>query len=418
MDIQLPATSLRKWQGEALTAWVNAGYRGIVAAATGTGKTLFAVHAVARAPVDRVVVVVPKRAIQDQWIRLFRSGLNVGPALLGTMGGDTNNFRLDQRFVIAVIDSARRGLPEPVRYWQSNGETVMLVVDECHWAGSAQSQQMFSAPFDATLGLSATPERGDDGFDDLLVPNLGEVIYRYTLRQALDDKLLADLRSIHEYFSLSTHDKHEYARLSDRIISLRSQLEGSEGLDPGPGWDARLSQLAVTDASAQRLKNLLRDRSRLVSRSAERLEVVKSLAGRGLLSGMRTLVFNESVSQAEKVLTVLEESGLRCELEHSRLPSERRSAALKRFATGAVDALVAVRALDEGVDVPEADLALIVSGTLNARQRIQRIGRVVRPKGRGATVYSVLARSTSEELDVGYRDDDLLGPDRVIRHYN
>lgn len=419
MQIQLPATVLRKWQEEALTAWVKAGYRGIVAAATGTGKTLFSIHAAAAAPVDRLVVVVPKRALQDQWSRLFRTGLGIAPGLLGTIGGTRNEFRLEHRFVVAVIDSARRGLADPVRYWQANGERVMLIVDECHWAGSEQSKSMFSVPFDSTLGLSATPERGDDGFDDLLVPNLGEVVYRYTLRHALDDGLLADLRSVHEYFNLGVGDRNEYARLSDRITSLRIQLEGgNDGLEPGPGWDSRLAQLAVSNSSAQNLKNLLQERSRLVSRSMERLKVVRSILDKGQLLGKRTLVFNESVDQAERVLRILEEEGMRCDLEHSRLPNERRAAALKRFASGAIDALVAVRALDEGIDVPDADVALIVSGTLNPRQRIQRIGRVVRPNGNLATVISILARGTSEEFEVGYRDDELLGSERVTRNYD
>lgn len=419
MKLRLPDLALRRWQEEALDSWASAGYRGIVAAATGTGKTLLAVHAAARAPVDRLIVVVPKRSIQDQWVRLFRTGLNFAPHRLGTIGGDRRDFQLQNHVVVAVIDSARRGLAEPIRYWHNNGDKVMLVVDECHWAGSAQSASLFEVQCDATLGLSATPERGDDGFDDLLVPNLGEVVYRYTLRHALDDGLLAPLLSYHEYFSLSFSDQHEYARLTDKVVNLR-RLIGSTvgGLEAGPGWDMRLARLAETNSDAKQLKNLLRNRARLVAQSIERLKIVESIAERGQLTGRKTLVFNETVDQAERVLEVLEERGLRCELEHSRLSPASRAAALRRFASGAVDALVAVRALDEGIDVPDAEVALIVSGTLNPRQRIQRIGRVVRPNGSEAVAISILAKGTSEEHEVGARDDELLGPDRVVRHYN
>jgi len=416
MDIKIPGTSLRAWQREALAAWVGAGYRGIVAAATGTGKTLFAVHAIAQAPVERTIVVVPKQALQDQWLRMFRTGLDVSPLMLGSIGGKRKDFNLKNRVVVAVIDSARRGITEPVRYWQSAGERVMLVVDECHWAGSAQSMSMFEVPCDATLGLSATPERGDDGFDDVLVPNLGPIVFRYRLRQALDDGLLADLTSVHEYFELSGNDHAEYESLETRSAALRNSLAAAHPeLLPGPGWDARLAKLAVTNPAARQLKGLLASRGEVVARSKERLKVVDNIARSGLLRGKRSLVFNENVTQATRVLEIFERHGLRCDLEHSRLPSERREAALRRFATGSIDALVAVRALDEGIDVPDAEVALIVSGTLNARQRIQRIGRVVRPNGRHALVISILALGTSEEYDVGDRDGELLGPERVVR---
>lgn len=416
MDIKVPGTALRPWQGQALNAWVDAGHRGIVAAATGTGKTLFAVHAIANAPVERTIVVVPKQALQDQWLRMFRTGLDISPLKLGTIGGKRKDFNLRNNVVVAVIDSARRGIAEPVRYWQGVGERVMLVVDECHWAGSDQSTAMFEVPCDVTLGLSATPERGDDGFDDILVPNLGPVVYRYRLRQALDDGLLADVTSVHEYFELSGSDQAEYNSLDTRVATLRNDLATLHPeLRAGPGWDSRLARLSTTNPAAKQLKALLALRRKVLTSARERLKVVEDVAQSGLLTGRRSLVFNESVQQATQVLEILERHGLRCDLEHSRLSSERRDAALRRFGTGAIDVLVAVRALDEGIDVPDAELALIVSGTLNARQRIQRIGRVVRPNGRPAIVISILALGTSEEYDVGNRDEELLGPERIVR---
>lgn len=412
----MPDIPLRAWQRDALDAWGKERQRGIVAAATGTGKTLLALNAIAAFAADggrRVVVVVPKQVLQDQWVSLFRTTAGLGPDRLGTIGGRRPDFKLTHQVVVAVLDSARTRLTDPVAFWRSQGERVLLIVDECHWAGSERSETMFRLPYDATLGLSATPERGDDGFDDILVPNLGPVVYRYTVRAALDDRLLADLSAINVYFRLGVGDHSEYARLTERITELRAGIKVRyPDLGAGPGWDARLNALAADDPDAKRLANLVQQRRKLVATTTERLTVLQRVVDAGALDGRHVLIFNETVAQAEATLAIVEAAGARCDLEHSRLPPARRDAAYRRFASGAIDILVAVRALDEGVDVPDANGALIVSGTLNPRQRIQRIGRVLRPKGERAVVWSLLARDT-EEFDVGRTDDELLGADRV-----
>lgn len=411
--LALPERPLRSWQGEALESWRRNSQRGIVAAATGTGKTLLACHAMSAfwGEKCRAVVVVPKQSLQEQWVRMFRSSMNLGPQVLGTIGGREKSFALSHRVVVAVIDSARSRLAPVVQHWKEQNERVMLIVDECHWAGSERSVGMLAANFDATLGLSATPERGDDGFDDLLVPRLGRVVYRYPLRDALDDELLAPLEVVNAYFDLDAAEQREHAKLTDQIRALRAKMP--EGFDDGPGWDARLARAAASDSDAHSLRSLLQRRRRLTVAAAGRLECVTQIVREGLLSHRRTLVFNESIEQAESVAAILRHSEVSFEVEHSRLSAERRQAALRRFAGGACGVLVAVRALDEGIDVPEADQAIIVSGTFNRRQRIQRIGRVVRPSGSKARVISLLAAGTPEQWEVGAADPELLGPERV-----
>jgi len=413
LTFKLPDTDLREWQVQALSAW-SGKQRGIIAAATGTGKTLLAVHAVNRFwdERSRVIVVVPKQVLQDQWVRMFRTTIGLGPQILGTIGGPNGSFDLRHRVVVAVIDSARVRLPGIVEHWRSLGERVMLVVDECHWAGSVTSLSLLSTDFDATLGLSATPERSDDGFDELLVPRLGEVVYRYPLRRALDDGLLAPLEVVNLYFDLEAAEQREYARISDRISSLRARLMAG-GMEDGPGWDARLAQSAAGDSDAYALRGLLQRRRRLTTSAAGRMQCLKFVVENGYLDHRRTLIFNESIAQAELVGTMLGKAGVSYELEHSQLTSVRRSAALRRFSTGSTPVLVAVRALDEGIDVPDADQGIIVSGTFNSRQRIQRIGRVVRRSGSTARVLSFLASGTAEQWEVGAADPQLLGPDRV-----
>ena len=408
---------LRPWQREALAAWRSSGRRGIVAAATGTGKTRLALAAIQdfRGPSAKVIVVVPRINLAEQWRDVLRLQLRLGPADLGSIGGSSPKFRYSQSVVVAVINSARRQLTTIADHWHRQGNRVMLIVDECHWAGSDQSRSLFEADFDATLGLSATPERADDGFDELLVPSLGPVVFRYPLRSALDDGLLAPLQSLCIYVDLTALEQDEYRRASKRIDALRREVEARHPSLAASGALSlgSLARIAREDDDARRLKSLLAERSRGLAAAAARVSVVRDLATSDALDGRRTIIFNETIAQAESVQRVLTDAGRPSEMDHSRLTPAARAQAQRRFREGTTDILVAVRTMDEGIDVPEANLAVIVSGTLNPRQRIQRIGRVVRPAGGAAVVASILARGTTEETEVGWNDDTLLGRERV-----
>lgn len=409
---------LRLWQQEALEAWKSAGNRGIVAAATGTGKTRVALSIIERALErgDRVVIVVPKKILADQWVGELRRKLRLGPNTLGTLGGNKPSFRYEHRVVVSVINSARTRLSDIVSYWQSLDEQVLLIIDECHWAGSEQSRGLFETPADYTLGLSATPERGDDGYDEILVPGLGPVVYRYALRDALDDGLLAPVTALNVYIDLSPWERSEYGRLVDDLRRVLEDERGlPEGIDPSdPALPKLLSALSGRSSAAKKAERLMSEQRRLLASSPARVSLLAELCRLGVFAQRRSLVFNETIQQAEDAHRLLSAEGLAVVMDHSKMPVEQRERAHRLFAAGSADCLVAVRTVDEGVDVPDADLAVITSGTLNPRQRIQRIGRVVRPKAGGAAVVSLLAKGTAEE-SVGLRDEALLGPERV-RH--
>lgn len=382
---------LRAWQNRAFAAWDSAGRRGIVAAATGTGKSRLALEALSLLPRDgRAVVVVPRLSLVPQW----QSGVREAgwhPSDTAVMATGYPTPRLTQPIVIAVIDSARDGVPHLAEFWRREGRQTLLVVDECHWAGSSRNGDIFSEPFQQRLGLSATPDRLDDGLEEVLVPGLGEVVYRYSLRDALDDGLLAPLLAINVYIDLDDGESREYARLSAAIAAARS----------GPRTGPSSLELA---------------RRRLVSRASARGRVVQQALDAGLFGGRRALLFHERIADAEASADLLNERGLVVGLEHSRLPSDRRAKTLRAFKAASLDALVTVRTLDEGIDVPAADLGIIVSGGLQQRQRIQRIGRLLRPNGERAVVVTALARGTSEESVVGVQDTQLLGSERVRHH--
>lgn len=409
---------LRAWQHDALQQWEANGRRGIVEAATGTGKTVVALAAIAGLDADdlRVAIVVPRIVLVDQWRAALRDYLGVQSRDVGTLGG-AGAFG-GQRVVIAVINSARAGLGPLVKRWKRERGRVLLIVDECHWSGSEMNSRIFDVACNFTLGLSATPERSDEGFDEVLVPALGDVVYRYPLKQALDDGVLAPLRCVDLYLDLDLDEQADYDEFSERIRQIRQSLESQypELAYAGERWPIVLRRLATFDPQAEQLELLMFKRRRLVSSARGRQLCLEDLLGSGILEGRKAIVFHETIDTAEQTLIALRAHGFLTFVEHSQLRPREREAALESFRSSQAGVLVAVRTVDEGVDVPDADLAVIMSGTLTGRQRIQRIGRILRHSGGTAICFSLLARGTTEQTLVGARDEELLGGDRVRHH--
>lgn len=409
-------SELRAWQVDALARWRVNGHRGIVAAATGTGKTRMAIEAIREvlAAGGRAIVVVPTRTLQHQWIRGLRSARIAGRRL-GTIGGTNPDPNPDHLILVAVIDSARNGARNLMRHWASSGLKTLLVVDECHWAGSDYNRGVFEGDASWRLGLSATPERGDDGFDDVLVPMLGPVVYRYALRDAMDDGVLSHLRSVNLLVDLSRMEQREYERVEGAVSSLRLQLrESHPQLFNSSDWTAAVAQAASKIPMANRLNALVKERRRLLANSSGRLTIIERLVAQGILHGRRSIVFNETIDQAERVAEIVGRLDEKFSIDHSRMGPREREVNLDAFRAGATSTLIVVRTADEGLDIPDADQAIIVSGTMNPRQRIQRLGRVVRLGGVSPRAISLLARGTVEETVVAQHDRELLGLERVV----
>jgi superfamily II DNA or RNA helicase len=385
---------LRPWQTAALTEWRAAGKRGIVAAATGTGKTRLAIEALSGLTDDWVgVIVVPTKALQSQWVEVLCRQLQTHPRNVGTIGGDSPKYDVGQRFLVAILNSAKDRLPPLVEHWRQAGRKTLLVVDECHRAGARDgAQSLWSTTYEATLGLSATPERGDDGLDEILIPALGPVIYRYPLRAALDDRVLAPLTVANLYLDLNALEMAAYHAIEGRIER----------------WVQ--SGASIGDPVVQRLRA---EQANVARRASGRQIAIRALIEGGLLQGRRSILFHETIDQAQRTADTLQELDFVYAIEHSKLPPEARTTGLRRFSSGSVDILITVRALDEGIDVPDANTAVIVSGNMNPRQRIQRAGRIIRPSGEGSLLVSLFARGTPEEMQVGANDADLFGSSRV-----
>lgn len=397
---------LRSWQESALDAWRAEGRRGIVEVVTGGGKTVFAEACILSAldahPSLRVVIVVPTIALVDQWYVSLQEELSVEPHDIAVFaGGRRPKFA---RLNLMVINTARDAAPA-----LSKSGLSMLVVDECHRAGSAENVRALQGSYVATLGLSATPERPyDDALDEAIVPALGRIIYRYDLVRARADGVVTPFHLTNVEVALLPDEQEKYDRLTRRI----GQKLGGRADHSGP--------------MPEGISELLRQRGRVAALATMRIPTTVHLAD--IHRGNRLMIFHEDIAALTRICAALKSRGHSVTEYHTGISPVLRRSNLRLYRQGVFDIMASCRALDEGINIPETQVAVIASASATARQRIQRLGRVLRPsRGKDqALVFTIFAtnaerdRLTSEALEltgtatvswlkVGGRSDAVVG---------
>ena len=367
---------LRAWQAAALEIWRRSD-RGVVAVVTGGGKTWFALACVVdlleRKPETSIVIVVPTTALLDQWVVVLTDDLGISPEDIATYGGGKRPSK-HRLFNVMVINTARTVAPAVAK----SGPTF-LIVDECHRAGSVENARSLRGPHIATLGLSATPERDfDDLFNEAVVPVLGEVIYRYNYRQALGDGVITDFDLTNVQVPLTKEEQTAYNGFTKKLIPLLRMREQGKMVD-------------------DRIQVVLRNRARVSTGAVMRIPAAVKIVEDH--RRIKTIVFHEQIFAADAITQFLKERGHRVSAYHSGIGLHLRQDNLRMFRRGEIDVLVTCRALDEGINVPDASLAVVVASTSSTRQRIQRLGRVLRPAPdkKKAEIYTVYATEPEAE---------------------
>lgn len=370
------ARTPRRWQQDALSIWRSQGRRGIAGVVTGAGKTMFAelclLDFLTENPIGQIVVIVPTVALLDQWYIDIQEDLGVSANDIAVFSGER---RSDKAAVInlLILNTARSEAPRLTAM-----APTLLIVDECHRAASPENAKALAGEPVATLGLSATPERDyDEGLAEILEPALGRQFFEYGYDQASGDGVISDFVLINVEIPLLPAEQAKYDELSARVGAAMRAIKAGESDD-------------------SRLRIALQRRAAVSVRAASRVPVAVWLAD--LHRGERTVVFHEEIAAAQEIYHLLLEHGHSATIYHSKVPEHVRRDNLRLFRRGVFQVLVSCRALDEGVNVPETQVGIIASSSASARQRIQRLGRVLRPASgkESATVFTLYATEIEE----------------------
>jgi superfamily II DNA or RNA helicase len=365
--------ALRPYQQAALEAWLDAGCRGVIELPTGAGKTYIALKAMERLNVA-TLVVVPTLDLVDQWRRQLEAFFHIEAGVVG--GGEAAVKPL----TVATYDSAY------LRGEQLGNRFLFLVFDEVHHLPAPsymQIAEMYVAPH--RLGLTATYEREDGAHMEL--PRLvGGRVYRLGV-DALTGRHLSPYTLETIFVDLTPEERVIYDReytvftgyLKRKHIRLRSPRDFQRFImSTGGNRDARTALLA-------------RNRAIDVALNAQsKIHVLADLLT--AYADEKTLIFTRHNSLVYRISRRFLIPAITYQT-----PKEERKTVLEEFRTGGYRVLVTSQVLDEGIDVPDASMAFIISGTGSSREYIQRLGRILRKqKGKTAKLVEVVTRDTVE----------------------
>jgi superfamily II DNA or RNA helicase len=368
------SVTMRGYQKRALGAWDKAGRRGVIVLPTGAGKTVIAMKAIELVN-QPAVVIVPTLDLLEQWRKRVQEELGID---VGVYGGGENTVKA---VTICTYDSAF------IRAGELGNRFSLLIFDEVHHLPGESFRQiaeMFTAPY--RMGLTATYERED--MLHLELPRLiGGVVYRLK-PEDLAGRYLSDFRLERVNVELTEEEKEEYQR-NYRVFT--SYLEENRIWLNSPIAFQRFIMRSSRDAQARQAL-LARNRALSIAFNSEakvdRLEEI-------LRSNPddRILVF----TQHNDLVFKISRRFLLPFITHATGKEERYDV-LKCFREGVYRAIVTSKVLDEGIDVPEASIGVIVSGTGSSREFIQRLGRLLRKsEGKGqARLIELVSRETSE----------------------
>jgi superfamily II DNA or RNA helicase len=390
------------WQKRAIQKWEDNHYSGVVEAITGTGKSLVgiaAIHGVTKVG-GRALVVVPTSALLEQWwsgVRNALPGLRVGKLTAGF-----KDTFADHDVLIATVQTAYRALPK-------QPSLGLLVADESHRYGSSEYSKVLGTGYQRRLALSGTYERQqDDGIERYLEPYFGNVVHQYGYAAALHDQVVAPFHLGFAPVSFTPSEQKKFNDATERCEKSRVSLMRNYFYPfEWPLFFAQVQETLLSrswgeemDLASKYMAAFTERRTTMAEASAKEALATEIAPAFSDLSGV--LVFTETKDSARRLAFGINLSSSAAPLT-SDSKAEERTATMNQFTRGRLTTICAPRLLDEGIDVPEAELAVIIAASQTRRQMVQRMGRVIRLKKdrRHARILIVYAIGTPEDPTLG-----------------
>ena len=375
---------LREYQASALCAWELAGRRGVIVLPTGSGKTRIALAAMAATRLP-VLCLVPTRVLLEQWRHEIAA---VYPRPVGCYG---EGRREVAPVTVATYESAYRHLDRIGHRFR------LLIVDEVHHFGCGFRDEALEMTLaGARLGLTATPPR-NPAHTARLTDLIGPTVYELAIGD-LTGRFLASLDVVTLHVDLADKERVNYTNLHRLFTSAYAAFRQTL---PQATW-ADFVRAAGRSAEGRRALSAWREARRLLALTQAKRDMLCALLDRH--GNARMLIFTADNTSAYAIAREHLIMPLTCDIGRTE-----RDQVLEAFRQGQLRALVSSRVLNEGLDVPDADVAVIVGGALGEREHVQRIGRLLRPgPGKRALVYELVTRQTLEVSQAWRRRQGLV----------
>ena len=376
---------LREYQSEAINAWFQNGCHGLWEMATGTGKTITALSAMAKLREKKkrlfILIVSPYQHLVDQWGKVsVQFGFEPILAYKGattwvkSLSTALVQYNWGNQDIVFTITTRKTFISSTLQKMLARvSENAVLVADEVHHLGATGSRKKLTNVFDYRLGFTATLDRWfDDVGTDALKEYFGGVVYEFTLGQAINEGFLCQYEYYPDLVELTDEELERYEKLSKKI--------------------SKLFYSNSSDEQNEHLEHLLRMRAKLLNNAENKLPMLLEILA-GKTDSLHHTLFYCAPGQINLVIPTLTGLGLRVAKFTAEESTDERQELLEMFASGHLQALVAMKCLDEGVDVPSTQTAYILASSSNPREFVQRRGRILRkaPGKEKAAIHDLIA---------------------------
>ncbi|MBL7197066.1 MAG: DEAD/DEAH box helicase family protein [Candidatus Omnitrophica bacterium] len=368
---------LRDYQKEAIRKWKETNYTGILEMATGTGKTITALACASEVYESNgslaLIVIVPYIHLIDQWQKEMQK-FNFFPVLCSSGHGDwysnlqlkIQDYNLGFRKIFCCITTHITASKDRFQNLisQISRKPRMAIYDEVHSLGATVLRNALSANIEHRLGLSATPQRWFDSHGTkLLMKYFKGTCFSFSLEQAIG-KFLVPYKYIPHIIEMSDDEFYEYCKLS---MSINKLFYKEQNVEDNPY-----------------LQTLMRERAKLINNAEKKREIFKLVVEEELKQSKNLgqpflhALFYCPIGGHQEVLKTVARMGIKAREFIYQVNNKERQNILKQFERGDIQALVAMKCLDEGIDLPATKFAIILASTTNPREFIQRRGRILR----------------------------------------
>jgi superfamily II DNA or RNA helicase len=396
---RFPFDEPREYQKQAYSNWIENDYKGVFAMATGTGKTITSLNCVLQEYLKnktyRFIVLVPTISLAEQWYSEIVNEFNFQNCLICSSNGKWENvlkqhgkeimFGLDSNFSVIATYATFRGLKFQNiinKYFEGNLNKLTLIADEAHTFGSAKLLKILPTKIGKRIGLSATPERvydkyGQDKLCEFFNSYAPEYTFNYDMQRAIREGVLCKYYYYPRFVELEEEELINYKKITKKLYKY---------IDSKSGKYKDLPEVT----------NLLIRRKSIIHKAHNKLNCLNNITKEiGQQNFKYTFIYvpegfemdyaenDNNINDAESIKLIdnyaeLLNNEYNLKLRKYLGGTKDRKQILMQFQQGKLNALLAMKCLDEGIDVPRAQYAIFCSSTGNPRQYVQRRGRILR----------------------------------------